>query len=254
MKITERDWLSVLKTNSVFTRKGFIILGSIIVTIILIIASVIMTIHANNRIATARENGSSDGNIHGDSIGNKAGESAGYNEGNKKGYYDGDIAGYESGLLVGYEDGKDAGYETGAKEGHNIGLTDGFEIGNKEGYEDGYTYGFEEIVGNDYLVRNPTYNEVLDMLNKSEATSAVQINNDFEDAGLRTGFVWVNFAEGGGMGTSLVVFQTIDRGYICIEPFSHKEVSPAVGKRFSALLGESTPHFDDTIIRITTIW
>ena len=80
------------------------------------------------------------------------------------------------------------------------------------------------------------------------------INNEFEEGGIRTGFVWVNFAEGGGMGASLIAFKTVDKGYIFIEPISHREVVPEVGKRFSELMGESYQGFDDTMIRIKIIW
>ena len=64
----------------------------------------------------------------------------------------------------------------------------------------------------------------------------------------------MNFAEGGGMGTSLVAFETIDEGLILIDPLSHREVALEVGKSFFKLMGEPPQDFNDTIARIITIW
>ena len=92
------------------------------------------------------------------------------------------------------------------------------------------------------------------------ATSAWQINNDFEVVFARalgrgkTGYVWVNFAKGGGAGYELVAFETVDKGLIIIVPTSHQEVELEVGKRFSELVGFATPYFDDTITLVTVIW
>ena len=213
-------WPNVRNLGDLFVKKWPIILG--IVVTIFIAASIIMTVHANNRVTTVQENGSNEGNTQGYSDGYKTGELVGYNSGNKKGYSEGDIEGYGGGFIEGDEEGRKTGYETGAKEGHEIGDREGYAMGSKDGYQNGHAAGFQETIGTDYLVRNPTYNEILDMLKKSDATSASQINNDFEDEGIRTGFVWVNFAEGGGMGTSLVVFETVDEGFIVIHPLSRQ--------------------------------
>ena len=248
----ERHWPSVRKLSDLFSKKWPIMLG--IAATIFIAVSIIMTVHANNRITTAQEDGSNEGNTQGYSDGYKEGEAIGYDKGEGEGYSKGDIEGYESGLIAGYEEGEKTGYEIGSKEGYETGSKEGYIIGNEDGYESGHAVGFEETVGTDYLLRDPIYSEVVDMLSKSDATSAGEINNEFEDEGIRAGFVWVNFAEGGGMGTSLIVFKTVDKGYIVIEPLSHQEIVPKVGMHFSELMGESYQGFDDTIMRITIIW
>lgn len=248
----ELHWPSVRKLSGLFSKKWPIMLG--IAATIFIAVSIIMTVHANNRVTTAQENGGNEGNAQGYSDGYKEGEAVGYDRGKDEGYSKGDIEGYESGLIAGYEEGEKVGYEIGSKEGYETGSKEGYEIGSEEGYKIGHAVGFKETIGTGYLVRDPTYSEVVDMLSKSDATSAWQINNEFEDEGIRTGFVWVNFAEGGGMGTSLIVFKTVDKGYIFIEPLSHQEIVPEVGTRFSELMGESYRGFDDTMIRITVIW
>ena len=214
------------------SRKWFNVLG--IIAIVLIVASIIMAVFVQNRITTAQEDGSDEGEAQGYSDGYEEGSTAGYETGSEEGYGEGDAGGYEDGLETGYEEGKGEGYiqgfasgreeglpigyEAGIEEGYPSGDKAGYESGLEEGYTDGYASGFEEGIGTDYLVRNPTYNEVLDMLDESEATSAEQINNDFEAEGIRTGYVWANIAEGGGY--ILVAFETVDKGIIFIRPSS----------------------------------
>jgi len=248
------------------SRKWFRVLG--IIAIVLIVASLIMAIFIQNIITTAREDGSDKGEAQGYSDGYEEGRTVGYETGSEEGYGEGDAEGYEEGLEEGYEEGKGEGYsqgfasgheeslpigyEAGEKEGYPSGDKAGYESGMEEGYTDGYASGFEDGTGTDYLVRNPTYNEVLDMLDESEATSAEQINNDFEAEGIRAGYVWASIAEGGGY--ILAAFETIDRGLIFIRASSDEEVELEIGKRYSELLGYSVPDFDDTITKVTIVW
>jgi len=246
------SWTNSFKPDSRFYKKSLIILS--IVVCISIVGSLGMAIQVQNRIATAQENGTIEGKDNGYSDGYEEGKSIGYDEGNEKGYIEGDAEGYESGLTRGQEEGEEIGYTVGRKEGISIGERAGYEAGEGDGYSHGYTAGFEEIISTDYLVRNPTYHEALEMLDQSMADSTSQINNYFESRGIRTGYVWVNIAKGGGWGSALVAFETLDKNLIIISPLTHKEVELEVGKRFSTLLGYAIPDYDDTITQITIIW
>lgn len=266
------------------SRQWLIVLG--VAAGVLIAASVVVTILVDNRITAARESGISEGETQGYSDGYDEGKTTGYRVGRETGYHEGDAEGYEAGLVEGYERGEEEGYtrgysdghgegekigyeagrkegyasgdtdgyEAGREEGHTSGDTAGYETGREEGRVSGYAAGFEEGIGTDYLVRNPTYDEVVDMLSQSETSSAVEISNDFEAEGIRAGYVFAHVAEWTDRSYPLVAFDTVDRGLVFISPTSHEEVQLEVGKRYFELLGFSAPDWDDTITRITIVW
>lgn len=194
------------------------ILGIVIVVLIIILISV--TIVVENKITDASE----------------------------RGYSEGQTKGYEVGYEVGREEGQVQGYEIGYQEGSQA----GYQEGKEKGYDSGYKTGFDKRIGTDYLVRNPTYSEVQEILAKDKTYSAEEININAEAKGIRAAYVWVGIAATGSY--RIVAFETIDKGLIFIDPQLHKEVKVEIGKRYSELIGLSLPDWDDTITKITIIW
>jgi len=164
--------------------------------------------------------------------------------------------GYAQGYVVGNQEGTTVGYQEGGRAGYQAGSTTGYEKGGEEGYNSGYKAGFEEGVGAGYIVRNPTYNEVQEILTDGEATSAWELNNHAEAKGFRAAYVQYKtiYSATKGEVYELVAFETIDKGLIFVEPSSHKEVKLEVGKHYSGLNELSPPDYDDTITKIRIIW
>lgn len=187
--------------------------------------------------------------------------------------------GHARGYTVGYQEGGSAGYRDGNMVGYQEGSTVGYEEGRKEGYNTGYTTGFEEGIGTDYLVFNPTYDEMQEILAESETGSARGINDNADSKGIRAAYVRIRIAtwypphriasKSGGEGLVLaqpftradwspyyywVAFETVDKGLIFIQPWSGKEVELEVGKRYSELNGFYSPDYDDTIVEIIIVW
>ena len=173
---------------------------------------------------------------------------AAYESGIQEGYAQGYVAGYQEGATVGYQKGSKAGYQEGSTAGH--------EKSKEEDYSNEYIAGFEETVSTGYLVRNPTYNEVQQILAGEETTSVRELNNHVEGKGFRAAYVRYKTAYSVTKESyyELVAFATTDKGLIFIEPASHKEVKLKVDKRYSELNGYSLPDYDDTITEIRIIW
>jgi len=241
-----------------------------IIAVILSIAAVAAAFIAGGAVSNAAKQGASEGEHQGYEDGRRqgweaataAGYEVGYREGDEAGYADGLVRGAEEGAEKGYAEGYTEGYADGTEEGRILGWaagqeageTDGRPIGAEDGYADGYVDGFEEGVGDDYLVRNPTYDEVLEILEGSYAYNAKEMIAEFEGQGIRTGFVWVSVADTEVPRYRWVAFDTVDNGVIFVEAQSRKEIMPEVDKRVSDLFGQSAPDFDDTIIRIRIAW
>ena len=79
-----------------------------------------------------------------------------------------------------------------------------------------------------------------------------------EANGMRAAYVRVQIArpaeEGKVWVYRLVAFATVDKGFVIIEPGSHKVVKVEVGERFRELNGFSALPYDDTITEVTIIW
>ena len=241
-----------------------------ILAVVLAVAALAVTYFAGETVSKAEQQGAYEGELQGyedgrqdgGEAGTAAGYEAGYQEGDETGYADGTVKGSEEGAEDGYAEGYPEGHANGTEKGYTLGLAtgqeagerDGRTIGAEDGYEDGYADGFEEGTSTGYLVRNPTYSEALEMLEESDAYTAEEITIEFEAQGIRTGYAWAIFAEGGGMGVAFVAFDTVDNGVIVVDPWSREEIVPEVGKRVSELLGYSAPDFDDTIARLRIAW
>ncbi len=157
----------------------------------------------------------------------------------------------------GLEKGRTQGYEAGFREGNG----DGYQEGSKIGYEMG-SHGYYIYKTNDgaglYFTYNPTYDEVREILAESKKTSAMEINYYAEVSGIRTAYVRCQIARKAAERMvyvyHLVAFETVDKGFIIIRPWSHEEVKVEVGKSYSELNGFSSPPYDDTITKITIFW
>ncbi|MEM2210934.1 MAG: hypothetical protein QW372_05775 [Nitrososphaerales archaeon] len=116
------------------------------------------------------------------------------------------------------------------------------------------------------LYRNPTYQEVKKFLKEDKTNEkryipnvytcedfSADVNNNAEKIGFRCGFVILHF-KGTEYGHALIVFETIDRDLIYIEPQNDKEVKVALGVRYWIDNGFEHQQFDDTIVKITIVW
>lgn len=241
-------------------KKLYVIFGSI--TVVLIVANVIMNVVTDNKIIAAQNDGNSEGQTQGytdgynggNTIGYKEGNTIGYKEGNDKGYIEGDTEGYETGLTTGNDEGEIIGFVTGEKDGYQEGWKSGYQPSKTQGYNSGYSTGYTEVIDSDFLVHNVTYVRIMKMLDNSNVKTAEQLNNEFEDAGIRSGYVWVKYARGGGYGIALVAFDTIDKGIIFVKPWSHQIVYPEIGEDIFESLNIPPEDFDGTITNITISW
>lgn len=112
-------------------------------------------------------------------------------------------------------------------------------------------------------LRNPTYDELVKFLAKNQVSHrawipgkyvcvdfAADINNDAEDAGFRSAYVWIiegYGSNGSKWGHLLNGFQTVDKGLIFIEPQTDAYVDVKIGGRYY-------PYIQDTIKEIIIIW
>lgn len=116
------------------------------------------------------------------------------------------------------------------------------------------------------LYRNPTYQEVKKFLKDDKTNEkryipsvytcedfSADVNNNAEKIGFRCGFVILHF-KGTEYGHALIVFETIDKGLIYIEPQNDKEVKVALGVKYWIDNGFEPQQFDDTIVKITIVW
>lgn len=52
---------------------------------------------------------------------------------------------------------------------------------------------------------------------------------------------------------NLVAFDTVDEGFVIVEPWSHRVVKLEVGKSYSEQNGFDPPDYDDTITKVTVV-
>ena len=161
------------------------------------------------------------------------------NRANTQGFNEGYSKGYDEGLKQGGE----AGYQAGSKLGYVAAGGPGAGSINETGF---------------YFLYNPTYDEVMTALGKSEMGSAQAILDYAKVNGVRAAYVRVPIARPATEGRvylyQLVAFETVDKGLIMIEPRSHREVKAEVGKSYSQLNGFPASPYDDTITKVTVVW
>jgi len=157
--------------------------------------------------------------------------------------------------------------QQGFSEGYSKGYTEGLQLGNEAGYQEGSKLGYLEAGGADvsqvnkpgyYFMYNPTYDEMMMALTRSEMDSAQTILDYAKANGIRAAYVRVPIARPASEGRiylyQLVAFETVDRGLVIIEPRSHREVKVEAGKSYSQLNGFPVSQYDDTITKVTMVW
>lgn len=158
-------------------------------------------------------------------------------------------------------------HESGFEEGYAQGYEEGFQEGSRVGYQEGSKIGYAWAKGKDYdsgreagfyFVYNPTYDELQQILAESEASSAWEIHDYAEANGIRVAYVRAQIARQAAKGRvwvyQLVAFETVDKGFVVIEPWSYREVKVEIGQRYSELNGRPPRAYHDTITKITIIW
>ncbi len=157
----------------------------------------------------------------------------------------------ESGFAEGYAQGYEVGFREGNQVGYQAGSKIGYERSSQEDLNSSGSRGF-------YFVYNPTYDEVQEILAENKEASAREIHDYAETNGIRAAYVRAPIARQATEGMvylyQLVAFETVDRGLIIIEPWSHKEVKVEVGQRYSKLNDFPPRDYDDTITKITIVW
>ena len=141
----------------------------------------------------------------------------------------------------------------------------GYFYGDQEGYKEGYKVGAVEGAGSGYSLRNPTYHELMDFLERDPTDEneyltdvytcvdfTTDLNNNAEDAGLRAGYVYMEYPS--DRAHSIAAFETVDRGIVFIEPQFDDEVTVVVGNSYSEDNGYEDPDYIDIIVRYTIAW
>lgn len=165
-------------------------------------------------------------------------------------------------------------HERGGEDGYAQGYREGLAEGNRLGFQEGSKLGYTRSSAADsdsnnetgfYFLYNPTYAEVREILAEreeilaeGEKDSAKEIHDYAEANGIRSAYIRVPIARQATEGMvylyELVAFETVDKGFIIIEPSSHREVEVEVGKRYSESNGLPARTYDDTITKITIVW
>lgn len=157
----------------------------------------------------------------------------------------------------GYTEGYTQGYEEGLRQGGEAGYQEGSKTGYQEG-KNGYNDDNSDQGTDSYFTYNPTYAEVQALLTESKMNYAQEIHDYAENKGIRTAYVRCKIARQATEEMlniyELVAFETVDKGLIIIEPWSHKEVKVEVGQSYNELNGFPASPYDDTITEITIIW
>lgn len=157
----------------------------------------------------------------------------------------------------GYTEGYTQGYEEGLRQGGEAGYQEGSKTGYQEG-KNGYNDDNSDQGTDSYFTYNPTYAEVQALLTESKMNYAQEIHDYAETKGIRTAYVRCKIARQATEEMlniyELVAFETVDKGLIIIEPWSHKEVKVEVGQSYNELNGFPASPYDDTITEITIIW
>ena len=151
--------------------------------------------------------------------------------------------GYDRAYLDGIQEGSRAGYQEGSKTGYAKANQKDSGVSNEEGF---------------YFLYNPTYDEVYEILAEAKTGTVREIHDYAVINGIRTAYVRAQLARKAPEGMvyiyELVAFETIDRGLIIVEPWSHQETKVEVGRSYQELNGLPLPSHDDTITKITIVW
>jgi hypothetical protein len=155
----------------------------------------------------------------------------------------------------GYQEGESQGYQTGLQKGNQAGYQEGSKLAYsiaKDGYY-GSSYGKDF-----YFAYDPTSEEVLKLLIESNVATATGILDYAEINGVRGAYVRVQIAREADKGMvyvyHLVAFETVDKGFVIIEPWSYRQINLELGKSYSQVNNQPSPGYDDRITQIKTVW
>ena len=162
-------------------------------------------------------------------------------------------------VAIARERGFELGYVQGYDDGRTRGNIAGYQEGSKAGYaKDNGGDGSSSDGAGSYFLYNPTYDELREILTEGEMDSAIEIHDYAEANGIRVAYVRAPIARKAREGMvylyQLVAFETVDKGLIIIEPWSHREVEVEVGKSYRALNGFPPSPYDYTITKMTIVW
>jgi hypothetical protein len=109
-----------------------------------------------------------------------------------------------------------------------------------------------------YFVYNPTYEEVRAILAEKELNSVDTYVEYTSINGIHMAYVRCQTVPDSEMGWvylyELIGFDTVDNGFIIIDPVLHREVEVEVGTSYSLLNNLPAGSFDDTIGKMTVVW
>ena len=168
------------------------------------------------------------------------------------------VAAYDDGYDQGNAQTYDVAYQEAYSEAYNKGYNKGYDVGLGAGSQGGVATRVE--------LHNPTYRELKEFLAGDKTDSnlfikgeyvcfdfAAELNNNAEANGIRAAYVRIRAKE---WGHAVVVFETVDRGLVFIEPQSDKDIEMVVGKPYPwQSAGADRPSkYDDAIDEIQIIW
>jgi hypothetical protein len=155
----------------------------------------------------------------------------------------------------------------GFKDGDAQGYKDGLREGGEAGYQEGSRVYYSGVEGADtdnislsdsYYLYNPSFSEVMDFLDKEELYSFPDIHEYTVTHSIRSGYVrcyvTLNYSSQSEVACDLVAFDTVDKGIVIIEPWSHREVIVKTGERYRAALDTSELEINGMVNKVTVLW
>lgn len=146
-------------------------------------------------------------------------------------------------VVAAYDDDYDRAYVQTYGHGYQDAYSEAYIRGYEKGYEIGMEGGSTEGAADRRVeLHNPTYEEVMEFLDRDDTDSrhyikgayvcrdfATDVNNNAESEGIRTAYVRIHTE---GWSHVIVAFETVDRGLIFVEPMSDTMVNPRVGEAY----------------------
>ncbi len=155
--------------------------------------------------------------------------------------------------------------EGGFNEGFARGYEDGLREGSEAGYQEGSkaVYAQSERIDDEnldayYIMYNPTYDEVIDILAEEELDTFEKIHDYALSNGIRVGYVrcrvTLEAPEAKTYIYHLAIFDTVDRGPLIIEPWSHRVVKVETGEEYRGLYEPVEPGVEGIVNKVTVVW
>lgn len=168
-------------------------------------------------------------------------------------------------IFLGYLRGYQTGHEGSYTQAYSQGKDAGYQAGYESGLQQGYKPAPQQKPSNEYVLRNPTYQEMKTFITEDPTNSntyiedkyvcvdfAAAVTNSAQADGIRCAVVDIFYPD--GYGHTIVAFDTTDRGLIYIEPQFDQEVKLVVGQSYSRINNFTAAPRDDTIKRYLVVW